>query len=107
MRNSTALRPVVAVTLSFALLTGCSLLGDGPGWGGKKGADKDAPAVPTLPEPVPTHTFEIEPTTDIVGVVQKTQAAQGRHAHRHRAPLQRRLRGNRARKSGRRPVAAG
>jgi L,D-transpeptidase ErfK/SrfK len=29
---------------------------------------------PTLPEPVPTHRFEIEPTTDIVGVVQKTRA---------------------------------
>ena len=32
---------------------------------------------------------------------------QGRHAHRHRAPLQHRLRRNRARQSGRRSVAAG
>ena len=30
--------------------------------------------MPTLPEPVPTHRFVLEPTTDIVGVVQKTTA---------------------------------
>ena len=33
-----------------------------------------AAAVPALPEPVPTHRFEIDATTDIVGVVQKTRA---------------------------------
>ena len=30
--------------------------------------------MPSLPEPVPTHRFEIDATTDIVGVVQKTRA---------------------------------
>ena len=30
--------------------------------------------MPALPEPVPTHRFEIDATTDIVGVVQKTSA---------------------------------
>ena len=49
-------------------------MGDLPKWGAKRDADKAANAVPTLPEPVPTHRFEIDPTTDIVGVVQKTIA---------------------------------
>ena len=74
MRKPTALRSLVATLIGITLLTGCSLLGDGPKWGGKKGADKSAAAGPTLPEPTPTHTFEVDPTTDIVGVVQKTQA---------------------------------
>ena len=73
----------------------------------KRDADEGRDAVPALPEPVPTHRFEIDATTDIVGVVQKTTRHQGRHAHRHRAPLQRGLRRNRARQSGRRSVAAG
>jgi hypothetical protein len=29
-------------------------------------------AAPALPEPAPTHRFEIDATSDIVGVVQKT-----------------------------------
>lgn len=74
MKHSTALRAIVAATLSITLLSACSLLGDGPKWGGKKKDEAAAPVVPALPEPVPTHTFNIEPTTDIVGVVQKTQA---------------------------------
>ena len=40
----------------------------------KRDADKAATVVPALPEPVPTHRFEIDATTDIVGVVQKTNA---------------------------------
>ena len=74
MRTSAALRPIVATALILALLSGCSLLGDVPKWGAKRDAAKAANAVPTLPEPVPTHRFVIEPTTDIVGVVQKTTA---------------------------------
>jgi L,D-transpeptidase ErfK/SrfK len=62
-----------AVAALVLLFTGCSLLKDGPGWGGRGDADK-TPAVPALPEPVPTHRFEIDETTDIVGVVQKTRA---------------------------------
>src|SRR5262245_42246222 len=73
MKNPTTLRPFIAMALIMALATGCSLLDDIPKWGGKKDAEK-ADAVPTLPEPVPTHRFVIEPTTDIVGVVQKTNA---------------------------------
>jgi L,D-transpeptidase ErfK/SrfK len=61
---------LLAALVSFA--SGCSLMKDGPLWG-KKEAEK-APAVPTVPEPVPTHRFTIETTTDIVGVVQKTRA---------------------------------
>ena len=73
MINSSSLRLFVATVSGVALLAGCSLFGDGPGWS-KKDAKKDVAVVPTMPEPVPTHAFEIEPTTDIVGVVQKTQA---------------------------------
>src|SRR5690349_16527857 len=72
MKNSFALRALVLVAASGALLSGCSLFSDGPKWG-KKDEEKVA-AAPTLPEPVPTHRFEIDPSTDIVGVVQKTQA---------------------------------
>ena len=57
----------------LALLSGCSLLGDGPKWGAKRAAAKAAKPT-ALPEPMPTHRFEIDPTTDIVGVVQKTRA---------------------------------
>jgi L,D-transpeptidase ErfK/SrfK len=73
MTTSSAPRLLAASFLSVALLAGCSLFGDGPGWG-KKDAKKEVAAVPAMPEPVPTHAFEIEPTTDIIGVVQKTQA---------------------------------
>jgi L,D-transpeptidase ErfK/SrfK len=73
MRHSTALRSFAAASLSLALLSACSLLGE-PGSGSKKNADKAGPAVPVLPEPVPTHSFNIDATTDIVGVVQKTRA---------------------------------
>jgi L,D-transpeptidase ErfK/SrfK len=61
---------LLAALVSFA--SGCSLMKDGPFWG-KKEAEK-GPPVPTVPEPVPTHRFTIEATTDIVGVVQKTRA---------------------------------
>ena len=73
MKNHLALRPVAVMALCASLISGCSLLGDGPGWGGKRAA-KTEPVVPALPQPVPTHRFEIDATTDIVGVVQKTQA---------------------------------
>jgi L,D-transpeptidase ErfK/SrfK len=73
MKNFPALRSLMLVATLGALLTGCSLFADGPKWGGKKDAEKTA-EVPALPEPVPTHRFEIDATTDVVGVVQKTQA---------------------------------
>src|SRR5688572_9810476 len=73
MKNLSALRALVLVTTFGAFLTGCSLFNDGPRWGSKREAEK-APAVPALPEPVPTHRFEIDATTDVVGVVQKTSA---------------------------------
>src|SRR5690348_3093321 len=65
-------RALLVAALGLTLVTGCSLLNDGPKWG-KKDA-KAEPVVPSVPEPVPTHRFEIDATTDIVGVVQKTQA---------------------------------
>jgi L,D-transpeptidase ErfK/SrfK len=73
MKNPSALRALMLLVALGALLPGCSLFTDGPKWGGKKDADKTA-EVPALPEPVPTHRFEIDATTDVVGVVQKTQA---------------------------------
>src|SRR5688500_14691799 len=73
MKNLSALRALVLVTTFGAFLTGCSLFNDGPRWGSKREAEK-GPAVPALPEPVPTHRFEIDATTDVVGVVQKTSA---------------------------------
>src|SRR6187399_605794 len=73
MKTQSALRPLIVTALGVVLVSGCSLFGDGPKWGGKKDAEKVA-AVPALPEPVPTHRFEIDATTDIVGVVQKTTA---------------------------------
>jgi L,D-transpeptidase ErfK/SrfK len=73
MKTPPRLRLVVVSALGLSLLAGCSLFGDRPGWGGKKDADA-VPAAPAIPEPVPTHKFEITPTTDIVGVVQKTNA---------------------------------
>jgi len=75
MKNPTTFRPFIAMALIMALATGCSLLDDIPKWGSKKDAEKAAAAVPTLPEPVATHKFVIEPTTDIVGVVQKARKA--------------------------------
>jgi L,D-transpeptidase ErfK/SrfK len=63
----------MATTLIVASLAGCSLFGEGPTFGAKK-KDAQKSAVPTLPEPVPTHRFEIDATTDVVGVVQKTRA---------------------------------
>jgi L,D-transpeptidase ErfK/SrfK len=73
MKTISALRLFTASVFCVASLAGCSLFGDGPGWGSKKAAPAVA-AAPVMPDPVPTHSFEIEPTTDIVGVVQKTQA---------------------------------
>ena len=64
---------VLLLAALATLISGCSLLKDGPRWGGKGDADK-APVVPALPEPVATHRFDIDATTDIVGVVQKTKA---------------------------------
>jgi L,D-transpeptidase ErfK/SrfK len=75
MKTPAALRPIVATALSLALFSGCSLLGDGPRWGGKRDADKAVDVAPVLPEPTATHKFEIDATTDIVGVVQKTVAS--------------------------------
>ncbi|MEO8018207.1 MAG: L,D-transpeptidase family protein [Pseudomonadota bacterium] len=73
MKTQAAVRPIIVAALGLALLSGCSLMGDGPRWGAKKDVAKE-PAVPSLPEPVATHRFEIDATTDIVGVVQKTVA---------------------------------
>jgi L,D-transpeptidase ErfK/SrfK len=73
MNTHAALRSIVVTAFSLALLSGCSLFGAGPKWGGKRDAEK-AVVVPALPEPVPTHLFEIDDTIDIVGVVQKTKA---------------------------------
>jgi L,D-transpeptidase ErfK/SrfK len=73
MNSRSVLHALAVVALAGALLSGCSLLADGPAWGGKKGADKKV-AEPQIPEPVPTHTFTIDATTDVVGVVQKTLA---------------------------------
>jgi L,D-transpeptidase ErfK/SrfK len=74
MKTQSALRTLIVSALGVALVSGCSLLGDGPKWGAKRDAEKAAKAVPVLPEPVPTHRFNIDATTDIVGVVQKTRA---------------------------------
>jgi len=74
MRIQPALRALLFVASFGVLLSGCSLFGEGPGWGGKRDAEKAAEARPVLPEPVPTHRFEIDPATDVVGVVQKTLA---------------------------------
>jgi L,D-transpeptidase ErfK/SrfK len=73
MKTYLALRPAAVMVLCASLISGCSLFGDRPGWGGKRDA-KAEPVVPALPQPVPTHRFEIDATTDIVGIVQKTQA---------------------------------
>ena len=72
--NVSALRALLLLASAGALLSGCSLFGDGPKWGSKRDADKDAAGSATLPEPVATHRFEIDATTDVVGVVQKTLA---------------------------------
>ncbi len=73
MKNRFVLRALLALASAAVFLSGCSLFGNGPSWGSKRDADKAA-AVPALPEPAPTHRFEIDATTDIVGVVQKTLA---------------------------------
>jgi len=74
MKTQSAPRLLIVTALGLVLVSGCSLLGDGPKWGAKRDAEKAALVVPSLPEPVPTHRFEIDATTDIVGVVQKTRA---------------------------------
>jgi L,D-transpeptidase ErfK/SrfK len=73
MKNRSALQALAVMAVTGALLSGCSLFGSGPSWGAKREEDKTS-QVPELPEPVPTHEFAIDPTTDIVGVVQKTRA---------------------------------
>jgi L,D-transpeptidase ErfK/SrfK len=72
MKSLGALRTISLVALVVTSVAGCSLFRDGPVFGSKKKSAETA--VPTIPEPVPTHRFEIEPTTDVVGVVQKTLA---------------------------------
>ena len=73
MKKFPALRVLVLLASAVIVLSGCSLFGAGPKWG--KHEDKVAPEVkPDLPEPVPTHRFEIDPSVDVVGVVQKTRA---------------------------------
>jgi len=74
MKNRPALRALLFLATFGVILSGCSLFGEGPKWGSKRDAEKAAAEKPTLPEPVATHRFEIDPTTDVVGVVQKTQA---------------------------------
>jgi L,D-transpeptidase ErfK/SrfK len=76
MNKPSALRALILTVLIGALASGCSLFGEGPKWGAKRDAEKNAvAAVPTVAEPVATHRFEITPTTDLVGVVQKTLAS--------------------------------
>ncbi len=73
MKNFPELRALVLLASAGVLLAGCSLFGEGPKWG--KHEEKVAPEVkPELPEPVATHRFEIDPSIDVVGVVQKTRA---------------------------------
>ncbi len=74
MKTQAALRPLILTALVATLVSGCSLFDAGPRWGGKRDVEKDANVVPALPEPAATHRFEIAPTVDIVGVVQKTRA---------------------------------
>jgi L,D-transpeptidase ErfK/SrfK len=73
MNKSVALRALVLAASLCVSLSGCSLFKDGPGWG-KRDAEKAEPVAPSLPEPVATHRFEIDASTDVVGIVQKTQA---------------------------------
>jgi len=73
MKNLSALRALLVLASVGALLSGCSLFGEGPRWG-KHDAQKTAEVKPELPEPVETHRFEIDPSVDVVGVVQKTRA---------------------------------
>jgi L,D-transpeptidase ErfK/SrfK len=72
MKNLPTTKVLLMAALVVSFATGCSLFKD-PNWEEKQKAAA-VPVVPALPEPVPTHRFEIEPTTDIVGVVQKTRA---------------------------------
>ncbi len=72
MRNPVSLRSSLVAATVVSLLSACSLINDGPGWG-KRDAEQ-GPVVPVLPEPVATHRFDIGDTTDIVGVIQKTRA---------------------------------
>jgi L,D-transpeptidase ErfK/SrfK len=72
MKNLPTTKVLLMAALVVSFATGCSLFKD-PNWEEKQKAAAE-PVVPALPEPVPTHRFEIEPTTDIVGVVQKTRA---------------------------------
>ncbi len=77
MNKHSALRALVVTALVGVLASGCSLFNDGPKWGAKRDAERKAAAaaaMATVPEPAPTHRFEITPTTDVVGVVQKTLA---------------------------------
>lgn len=73
MKTLPTTKALLVAALAVSLFTGCSLFNDGPGWGKKKEV-AEAPVVPALPEPVPTHRFVIDDKTDIIGVVQKTQA---------------------------------
>jgi L,D-transpeptidase ErfK/SrfK len=74
MKNLPALRALVLLASAAVLLCGCSLFGEGPKWG-KRDAQKIPTEVrPELPEPVATQRFEIDPSVDVVGVVQKTRA---------------------------------
>lgn len=74
MKNLPALRALVLFVSAAVLLSGCSLFGDGPKWGKRDAQKVPADVKPELPEPVATHRFEIDPTVDVVGVVQKTRA---------------------------------
>ena len=65
MKTQSALRAFIVTALGMALVSGCSLFGDGPKWGAKRNAEKAAKALPSLPEPVPTHRFEIDAATDL------------------------------------------
>ena len=74
MKIRSAPRALLALVCAGAMLSGCSLFGDAPSWGSKRQAERKAAELPALPEAVATHRFEFTAATDIVGVVQKTQA---------------------------------
>ncbi len=74
MKTVSLFRVSLASMLCVVLLGGCSLFQDRPGGFGGKRKGEEAEVKPALPDPVATHRFDIDAATDIIGMVQKTQA---------------------------------
>jgi L,D-transpeptidase ErfK/SrfK len=72
MKTFATQKVLLLAALVVSFVSGCSLINDSPLFG--KRAEDKVPVVPALPEPAPTHRFDIDTTTDIVGVIQKTRA---------------------------------